>query len=111
MRMEDKSHLKGHNGMRKRFFLVSMSLLIPLIVLALNDARAARADESSLARTINVEMKYVRGDSDKNRLINARAAVNQMQAFFERVDFKRGVNYSFLRDVLRGSMNPSQGYV
>src|SRR5689334_7649242 len=97
--------------MRKRLILAFIVILIPLVVLALNGAQPARADDSTLVRTVNVEMKYVRGDSYKSQLINARAAVNQMQEFLENVEFRRRVNYSFLRDVLHGSMNPSQGYV
>ncbi len=97
--------------MGKRFGLAAIVMLIPLVALGLYGPQTARADDSSLVRTASVEMKYVRGDNYKNRLINAKAAVDQMQAFFGQVEFKRGVNYYFLRDVLHNSMNPSQGYV
>jgi Beta-lactamase enzyme family len=106
-----QSQLKGHDTMRKRLYLAAAITLIPLVALILSEAPTARADDASLSRTITVEMKYVRGDNYKNRLINAQAAFNQMNDFFGRVEFKRGFNYSFLRDVLQGSMMPEQGYV
>src|SRR5438477_197310 len=85
-------------------------LCVPFVAMIFYAAPTARADDASLSRTMTVDMKYVRGDNYKNRLINAQAAFNQMNAFFGRVEFKRGFNYSFLRDVLQGSMMPEQGY-
>jgi hypothetical protein len=97
--------------MGKRIYLIGALMLIALLGFALHDAMPARADSPSLMRTQAVQMTYVRADNYKNRLINARAAFDQMQVFFDKVEFKRGFNYSFLRDVLHGSMMPSQGYV
>src|SRR5579862_5556248 len=62
-------------------------------------------------RTQHVEMTYIAADNYKNRLVNAEAGFNQLKAFFAQVDWKPGISYSFLKDVLGGGFKAKNGYV
>jgi hypothetical protein len=60
----------------------------------------------------HTETIYFRTEGeDPARLTNAEVAFRQMQQFFDNVEFRQGVEYSFNRDVLRNSMARSQGFV
>lgn len=71
----------------------------------------AQADSPIFNRTFSVQFTYFKADSYKNRLINAKAAFDELQKFFQKVKMKRGYSYSFLRDVMHGSLLPEEGYV
>jgi hypothetical protein len=99
--------------MPKRAYLAIITALLFgfATVIGLQGAETARADDAALVRSHTIEMVYVRSDNYKNRLVNAKAAFDQMLIFFQKVEMRRGRHYSFLRDVLRYNMPPEQGYV
>jgi hypothetical protein len=97
--------------MCNRLYLAFIAAALLFALPVSYSVHVALATSPSLTRTYTVQMTYVRSDNYKNRLVNARAAFDQLQAFFDRVTFKRGVNYSFLHDVLHDNMTPEKGYV
>lgn len=103
--------LKGRYRMRSRFYPVLIAILVCLSVLSLAGVQMAQADSPLFNRTFSVQFTYVKADSYKNRLVNAKAAFDELQKFFQKVKMKPGYSYSFLRDVMRGSLLPDEGYV
>jgi hypothetical protein len=97
--------------MRNRLYLALIAGALVWALPVFYGVHAALATSPSLVRTYTVQMTYVQSDNYRNRLVNAKAAFDQLQAFFDTVTFKHGVNYSFLRDVLHGSLTPENGYV
>ena len=97
--------------MRNRLYLALIAVALVLALPVFYGVHTALATSPSLTRTYTVQMTYVQSDNYRNRLVNAKVAFDQLQAFFDKVTFKRGVNYSFLRDVLHGSLTPEKGYV
>ncbi|MCC7451406.1 MAG: hypothetical protein IT324_28620 [Anaerolineae bacterium] len=97
--------------MRIRLVPVLIAILVCLSVLSLVGVRLAQADSPQFNRTFSVQFTYVKADSYKNRLVNAKAAFDELQKFFQTVKMKPGYSYSFLRDVMRGSLLPDEGYV
>ncbi|MEP7286805.1 MAG: hypothetical protein ABI947_13675 [Chloroflexota bacterium] len=94
--------------MRSRFILILAAGLV-LVALATLLPRTVSANSPSLARTHTVGFVYV--TTYKNRLLNAQAAFNQLQEFFDKVQWKPKRQYSFLRDVMGNSVRPEAGYV
>src|SRR4051794_20672515 len=96
--------------MPKRLFIAvvtvffSLALLLPLV-------NTIKASDEFVPRTYTVQMTYVLKDNYKNRLANAQAAFNVLQAFFDQTSFRPKVNYSFLHDVLHGTLSTKQGFV
>src|SRR5947209_19831664 len=89
-------------------------ILVMLVISGVYGLRTANADtltDSSLNRTYSVQMTYVVKDNYKNRLVNSKAAFDELQNFFDTVDMHPHVTYSFLFDVLHGSLSPQKGYV
>jgi hypothetical protein len=74
-------------------------------------AHTALAADPLNARTHTVSMTYDRKQVYAGRLTNAKAAFAMLQTFFDGQPFVQKRNFSFLKDVLRGSMLPSAGYV
>src|SRR5258708_2132135 len=96
-------------SLRKRFYLVAFFIVLLAIGLILFSARAASADTSTLSRSHTVGFVYV--TIYKNRLENAQVTVNLMQKFFDKVPWKKGAQYSFLRDVMHSQVSADDGFV
>lgn len=84
------------------------TLIIALLLMA-TAARTAHAAQGT--RIQRIEMSYVEADNYRNRLVNAEAAFDQLQTFFDKVQWQPGKSYSFLRMVLGGTFDPKFGYV
>ncbi len=95
--------------MRQRLHLAIAGGLLLLTAIGLFNVRTVSADSPSLQRTYTVGFVYV--TTYKNRLQNALAAVNQMQQFFDSVQWQQGQQYSFLRDIVHNSFRSEDGYV
>src|SRR5258706_9853717 len=94
--------------MRQRSFLI-LAVSIILIAAALLLPPSVSAGSPSLARTYTVAFKYV--TKYHNRLVNAEVAFKQLQEFFDKVDWKKGRQYSFIRDVMHYTVDPNGGYL
>lgn len=89
---------------------ISLVAVLCLAMTTLMPGGSARAD-SRLERTHSVSFTYEVQHVYAGRLVNAQAAFAMLQGFFDSNPFRSGVTYSFLRDVLRNTMLPDQGYV
>ncbi|MCC7206751.1 MAG: hypothetical protein IT323_05565 [Anaerolineae bacterium] len=87
---------------------VALAALALIAVFAV--AAPARAG-SPLEREYSVSIMYEAEHTYAGRLANARAAFAMLQVFFDSDPFAPDDEYSFLRDVLRNTMLPEQGYV
>src|SRR3954453_6930921 len=94
--------------MRQRSFLI-LAVSIVLIAAALLITPDVSASSPSLARTHTVAFKYV--TKYHNRLVNAQVAFKQLQVFFDKVDWQKKRQYSFIRDVMHRTVDPNEGYV
>src|SRR5512143_3902705 len=92
--------------MRDRIISAILTLVICLLM-----APTVLAADPLNARVHAVSITYDRQQVYAGRLTNAKAAFAMLQRFLDTDPFAQKRNFSFLKDVLRGSMLPSQGYV
>lgn len=92
--------------MRNRIIPAILALILCSLM-----AHTALAADPLNARAHTVSMTYDRKHVYAGRLTNAKAAFAMLQTFLDTDPFVQKRNFSFLKDVLRGSMLPSQGYV
>jgi hypothetical protein len=90
---------------------IGFGITIIMILLAGTLVRPIHAQTQNNSRVQRVEMTYVEADNYRNRLVNAKAAFDQLQSFVEKTDWQLGKTYSFLKGVLGGSFDPKFGYV
>lgn len=96
-------HLAARTSFRKMFLLFAVA--VTLVGLFPKRAYAA------YPRTHTVTLTFVDNASYPGRLTNAGIGFKQLQTFFDTVQFKHDVNYSFNNDVLGGQLLPSRGYI
>jgi hypothetical protein len=92
-----------------RGVLVLLMIILILFGGAIHAVGASTPKEAE--RRHYIEMDYVEADNYPNRLVNARAAFDQLQAFFDTVEWQPNKRYSFLNHVLHGTFDPKAGYV
>jgi hypothetical protein len=92
--------------MRDRISPAIFALVISLLTI-----HTALAADPLDGRVYSVSMTYDREQVYAGRLTNAKAAFAMLQTFLDTDPFGQKRNFSFLKDVLRGSMLPSEGYV
>jgi hypothetical protein len=91
--------------------ILKICLILVLLISFLSSPAQSTHSQPNLTRVHTETITFRPESEDPARLVNAEVAFRQMQEFFDGVQFRQGVEYSFNRDVLRDSMARSQGYV
>ncbi len=84
--------------------------LLLLVLACLAQATSSVRADSPQQRVFTVSMTYPEKNY-RNRLVNAAAGFDQLQHFFDTVQWKPNFSYSFLRDVLHNSLKADAGFV
>lgn len=86
-------------------------LLIFLLTLTIVHTAGQTHAQGFFPRKTTVFLTFVDNDTYPGRLANAGATFRQMQTFFNSVAWEKGVDYSFIRNILDLPVDPKPRYV
>ncbi len=96
---------------RRAYLALSIVVLLVSGLIVFHATTTASADTSTSAQARSHTVGFVYVTVYKNRLVNAQVTINLMQKFFDKVDWKKETQYSFLRDVMHNQVSADDGFV